>query len=90
MLRQLEPPNKLTTPYRNCWIKPAESGWVSGQCGPAALTAGVDDPASKDVEGIGGLEHLFDRCGVVAIKPSAHDDVRMVHQVVEESTVLGS
>ena len=75
--------------YRNRRIKSAESGWVGGQCWPAALVAGVDGPASEDVEGIGGLECLFDRCGVGATK-LAHDDVRMVHEVVEEPTGLAS
>ncbi len=49
----------------------------------------MDDPASEDVEGIGGLERPFDRCGVGATEP-AHDDVRMVGEVVEEPTGLGS
>jgi hypothetical protein len=49
----------------------------------------VDDPASEDVEGVGGLELSFDRCGVDATKP-AHDDERMSRQVVEECTGVGS
>lgn len=82
-------PERSEQVYRNRRIKPAESGRVGGQCWPAALAAGVDDPASEDVEGIGGLERPFDRCGVGATK-SAHDDVRMVHEVIKEHTGLGS
>lgn len=51
--------------------------------------AGVDDPASEDVEGVGGLKRSFDRCSVNGIKP-AHDDVRMVREVVEEHPGVGS
>jgi hypothetical protein len=49
----------------------------------------VDDPASEDVEGIGGLELPFDRCGVGGTKPT-HDDVRMGRELIEERTGLGS
>lgn len=49
----------------------------------------MDDPASEDVEGVGGLELSFDRCGVGATKP-AHDDVRMSREVIEECASVGS
>jgi len=49
----------------------------------------VDDPASEDIEGVGGLKSSFDRCGVGATKP-AHDDVRMDREVVKEHTGIGS
>ncbi len=51
--------------------------------------AGVGDPTSEDVEGVGGLELSFDRCGVGAAQPT-HDDVRMGREVVEEHTGIGS
>lgn len=51
--------------------------------------AGVDDPASEDVEGVGGLEGSFDRRGVGATK-LAHDDMRMSREVLEEDTGVGS
>lgn len=50
---------------------------------------GVNDPASKDIEGVGGLELLFDRFGVGGIE-SAHDDVRMGRQFVKKRTGVGA
>ncbi|MDQ6696233.1 MAG: hypothetical protein M3Z46_02080 [Actinomycetota bacterium] len=49
----------------------------------------MDDPASEDVEGVGGRERSFDRCGVGATK-TAHDDMRMSREVLEEDTGVGS
>lgn len=66
-----------------------QSARVCGQRGPAPLAAGVDDPASENVEGVGGLELSFDRRGVGGAKP-AHDNVRMGREVVKEHTGAGS
>jgi hypothetical protein len=57
-------------------VHASQSSGVETQGGPVALVTGVNDPASKDIEGVGGLELLFDRFGVGGIK-SAHDDVWM-------------
>jgi hypothetical protein len=44
------------------------------------VVAGVDDPASEDVEGVGGFNGV----------KLAHDDVRMVREVTEEHPGVGS
>jgi hypothetical protein len=69
--------------YWNHRIKPTKPGWVGSERWPAALATGVDNPASKDVEGVGDLKLSLDRRSVGGTKP-AHDDVRVYREVVEE------